>query len=101
MGRDRIDLRLGVHPAAPARDEAAVHAADRLDHVPPLILVVQRMTGALEELHVPVAADHHVELAQRGGFPEELDVAGVEPVEAPRDHDPPPVSRHGGCPADR
>ena len=68
-------------------------APHRPDHVAALLLALERMPGAFEELDVPVAPDDHVQLAERGGIQEEPDVARVEPVEAAGDHHPLPAVR--------
>jgi hypothetical protein len=54
---------------------------------------MQRMPGALEQLDVRVAADDDMEVAQPGSVSEELDVPGVEPVEAPGHHHPSRAAR--------
>src|ERR1700690_3524435 len=73
VGRDPVDLRLGIHPAGSGRNEGPMDTAHCLDHVPPLVLPMQRMTGSLEEPDVLVTSDNHVEVAQRGCLAEELD----------------------------
>ena len=67
--------------------------SDRLRHVPPLVLVAERMSRAFHVTDIVVAADDDVQLAQGRGVEEELDVAGVEPIEAARDDHPPRVRR--------
>ena len=63
------------------------------DHVPPLVLALQRVAGSLEELDVRVAADDDVQRAEFGGIHEEPDVTGMEPVEAAGDDDSGRVGR--------
>ena len=94
VGQDQPHLRLGVHPPRSRRDDAAMDAADGTDHVAAFVLVLERVSRALEQRHVPVRADHHVQLADRRRVHEEADVARMEPVEA-AGHDRP--GRVAGC----
>ena len=73
-----------------------MHAPHGADHVAPLLLALQRVARALQELDVPIAPDDHVQRAEGRGIHEEADVARVEPVVAAGDHDAGHAGRRRG-----
>ena len=76
-GFSRGDVRFGVHPAVPRRDQRLGHVADRAHHVAALILGLERMAFAFEVADVGVIPYRHEQVAQLRHFLKEADVAGV------------------------
>ena len=68
-----------------------MHASHGADHVAPLLLALQRVARALQERHVPIAPDDHVQFAEGRGVHEEPDVARMQPVVAAGDEDAGPA----------
>ena len=87
VGLQPCDVRFGVHPAVPRRDQRLGHVADRADHVAALVLGLERMAFAFEVADVGVVPHRHEQVAQFRDFLEEADVAGVKPVVAAGDDD--------------
>ena len=77
VGLQPGDVRFGVHPAVPRRDQRLGHVADRAHHVAALILGLERMAFAFEVADVGVVPYRHEQVAQLRHFLEEADVAGV------------------------